>query len=231
MNAITRIAAIADLADYRDPIFAHPEREGERRRYRTIWVSDVHLGTRGCNADMLIDFLDHTDSETMYLVGDIIDGWRLRRKWYWPAKHNDIVWRVMKRAKRGTRVVYIPGNHDEMFRQFTGMTFGDIEIRRKAGSRLEAEAFEALLELGNAAATVQHLLVAAGPGRVRLRVDFEIHRCASRTPGRAGFVLGAVGHHDLDGVVVGMDISLHDTLPACSGGHLSQWIATARPKT
>jgi UDP-2,3-diacylglucosamine pyrophosphatase LpxH len=81
---------------------------------------------------MLIDFLDSTDSETMYLVGDIIDGWRMKRKFYWPATHNDIVWRIMKRAKRGTRVVYIPGNHDEMFRQFTGMSFGGVEIRRKA---------------------------------------------------------------------------------------------------
>jgi len=125
---------LRDVADLSDHMFDTPEpplRDG-RRRYRTIWISDVHLGTRGCNADLLIDFLDHTDSETMYLVGDIIDGWRLRKRWHWPAKHNDIVWRVMKRAKRGTRVVYIPGNHDEMFRQFTGMTFGDIEIRRKA---------------------------------------------------------------------------------------------------
>ncbi len=81
---------------------------------------------------MLIDFLDSTDSETMYLVGDIIDGWRLKRSWYWPASHNDIVWRVMKRAHRGTRVVFIPGNHDEMFRQFAGLTFGGIEVRRNA---------------------------------------------------------------------------------------------------
>ncbi|TZG25060.1 UDP-2,3-diacylglucosamine diphosphatase [Sphingomonas montanisoli] len=126
MNALTRITADMPV----EP--SVPEREGQRRRYRTIWVSDIHLGTRGCNAEMLIDFLDSTDSDTMYLVGDIIDGWRLRRSWYWPAAHNDIVWRVMKRAKRGTRVVFIPGNHDEMFRQFTGMTFGGIEIRRQA---------------------------------------------------------------------------------------------------
>ena len=66
----------------------------ERRRFRTIWISDVHLGTKGCNAQLLIDFLDHTDSETMYLVGDIIDGWRLKKKFYWPAEHNDIVWRI-----------------------------------------------------------------------------------------------------------------------------------------
>ena len=110
-----------------------PEPASEpRTRYRTIWISDIHLGTKGCNAQMLIDFLDHTDSETMYLVGDIIDGWRLKKKFYWPTSHNDVVWRIMKRAKRGTRVVYIPGNHDEMFRQFTGLNFGGVEIRRAA---------------------------------------------------------------------------------------------------
>lgn len=132
MDAITRLAQVTELADHIGPMPSLPERAGERRRYRTVWISDVHLGTRGCNAHMLIDFLDSVDSETMYLVGDIIDGWRLKKRWYWPALHNDIVWRVMKRAKRGTRVVYIPGNHDEMFRQFTGLTFGGIEIRRNA---------------------------------------------------------------------------------------------------
>lgn len=104
----------------------------DRTRYRTIWISDIHLGTRGCNADMLIDFLDHVDSETLYLVGDIIDGWRLKKKFYWPDSHNDIIWRILKRAKRDTRIVYIPGNHDEMFRQFTGLNFGGVEIRRSA---------------------------------------------------------------------------------------------------
>jgi UDP-2,3-diacylglucosamine pyrophosphatase LpxH len=103
-----------------------------RRRYRTIWISDVHLGTRGCNDRLLIDFLDHVDSDTLYLVGDIIDGWRMKKRFYWPERHNAIVRRVMKRAKHGTRVVYVPGNHDEMFRQFAGMNFGGVEIRRKA---------------------------------------------------------------------------------------------------
>jgi len=109
-----------------------PEKIVERRRYRTIWISDIHLGTRGCNAGMLIDFLDHVDSDTMYLVGDIIDGWRLKKRFYWPTAHNDVVWRILKRARRGTRIVYIPGNHDEIFRQFTGLDFGGVEIRRKA---------------------------------------------------------------------------------------------------
>jgi UDP-2,3-diacylglucosamine pyrophosphatase LpxH len=110
-----------------------PERTiGKRREFRTIWISDVHLGTRGCNHELLIDFLDHTDSETMYLVGDIIDGWRLKKKVYWPPEHNDIVWRILKRAKRGTRIVYIPGNHDEMVRPFSGMNLGGVEIMRAA---------------------------------------------------------------------------------------------------
>jgi UDP-2,3-diacylglucosamine pyrophosphatase LpxH len=118
-----------------EPAIPEPDVEtagGTRRKFRTIWISDVHLGTRGCNARLLIDFLDNADSETMYLVGDIIDGWRLKKKFYWPAAHNDIVWRILKRAKRGTRIVYIPGNHDEMFRQFTGLNFGGVEIRRAA---------------------------------------------------------------------------------------------------
>ncbi|HWK40986.1 MAG TPA: UDP-2,3-diacylglucosamine diphosphatase [Croceibacterium sp.] len=124
------LAAFAQF-DHHEPFVPEPAPE-KRRRFRTIWISDVHLGTRGCNADLLIDFLDHTDSETMYLVGDIIDGWRLRKKFYWPAAHNDIVRRILKRARRGTRIVYIPGNHDEMFRQFSGLNFGGVEIRRAA---------------------------------------------------------------------------------------------------
>ena len=110
-----------------------PERRlEERRTYRTIWISDVHLGTKGCNHELLIDFLDHTDSDTMYLVGDIIDGWRLKKKVYWPPEHSDIVWRILKRAKRSTRIIYIPGNHDEMVRPFSGMNFGGVEIMRAA---------------------------------------------------------------------------------------------------
>lgn len=130
MDAITRIPLDTDPADFILSAPHLPEAViGDRRRFRTIWISDIHLGTRGRNAAMLVDFLDHTDSETMYLVGDIIDGWRLKKRFYWPAAHNDVVWRFLKRAKRGTRIVYIPGNHDEMFRQFAGLNFGGVEIR------------------------------------------------------------------------------------------------------
>ncbi|MET0241344.1 MAG: UDP-2,3-diacylglucosamine diphosphatase [Sphingobium sp.] len=124
MNAISSIPMRAMRT-------AEPARSGERRYFRTIWISDIHLGTRGCNAEMLIDFLDNVDSDTLYLVGDIIDGWQLKKRLYWPTAHNDVVWRIMKRARRGTRVIYIPGNHDEMFRQFTGLNFGGVEVRRK----------------------------------------------------------------------------------------------------
>ena len=131
MHAV-KIADVTKLADFTNSRPTIPEQPVERTRYRTIWISDVHLGTRGCNASLLIDFLDHVDSETLYLVGDIIDGWRLKKKFFWPAAHNEVVWRRLKRAKRGTKVVYIPGNHDEVFRQFSGLDFGGVSIRRKA---------------------------------------------------------------------------------------------------
>lgn len=102
-----------------------------RRRYRTVFISDIHLGTRGCNAEALLDFLDHVDCDHLFLVGDIIDGWRMKKRFYWPEPHSAIIRRVMKRAKHGTNVVYVPGNHDEDFRAFTGLDFGGVKIRRQ----------------------------------------------------------------------------------------------------
>ena len=99
-----------------------------KRRFRTVWISDVHLGTRGCNAELLLDFLCAIECETLYLVGDIVDGWRLRKGWYWPDAHNEVVRRILKMAHRGTRVVLIAGNHDEMLRGYAGMSFGGVEI-------------------------------------------------------------------------------------------------------
>ena len=103
-----------------------------KRRYRTVWISDIHLGTRGCNAAMLLDFLRSIECETLYLVGDIVDGWRLKKGWYWPDAHNEVVRRVLKLAHRGTRVVLIAGNHDEMLRPYAGMTFGGVEVALEA---------------------------------------------------------------------------------------------------
>jgi predicted phosphodiesterase len=97
-------------------------------RHRTIFLSDIHLGTRGCQAELLLDFLKRNESETLYLVGDIVDGWRLKRWWYWPQSHNDVVQKLLRKARKGTNVVYIPGNHDEAARQYCQLTFGDVRV-------------------------------------------------------------------------------------------------------
>jgi UDP-2,3-diacylglucosamine pyrophosphatase LpxH len=107
-----------------------PEPKGFRpkSRFRTIWISDIHLGTRGCNAGMLLEFLRSIDCKTLYLVGDIVDGWRIRKGWYWPDEHNEVVRRILKMAHRGTRVVFIAGNHDEVLRDYAGLSFGGVEL-------------------------------------------------------------------------------------------------------
>ena len=102
------------------------------KRYRALFVSDLHLGTRGCQADLFLDFLRHHDAATIYMVGDIVDGWRLRSAWYWPESHNTIVQKLLRQARKGTRIVYIPGNHDDFARDYVGMVFGGIEIARDA---------------------------------------------------------------------------------------------------
>ena len=106
--------------------FTTPEQSYER--YRSIWISDVHLGTPGCKAEYLVDFLKYNESEYLYLVGDIIDGWQLKRGWYWRQSHNDVIQKILRKSRKGTRVVYIAGNHDEALRPFAGMAFGDIAI-------------------------------------------------------------------------------------------------------
>ena len=100
-------------------------------QYRAIWISDVHLGTAGCQAKYLLDFLKHNEADKFYLVGDIIDGWQLRKRWYWPQSHNDVVQKLLRKARKGTEVIFIPGNHDEMARQFFGMNLGDIRIEEE----------------------------------------------------------------------------------------------------
>jgi UDP-2,3-diacylglucosamine pyrophosphatase LpxH len=98
------------------------------QQYRTLFLSDIHLGTRGCQAGLLLDFLKHNESEELFLVGDIIDGWRLKSGWHWPQAHNDVVQKLLRRVRKGTRVVFIPGNHDEFAREFLGIEFGGVEV-------------------------------------------------------------------------------------------------------
>ena len=117
-----------DIPPAHDPA-AEP---GAVLRVRTVWISDLHLGTPGCQAQALLDFLRDVECETLYLVGDIIDGWQLRRQWYWPQSHNDVVQKLLRKARKGTRVVFVPGNHDEFARKYLGHNFGGIDVVEEA---------------------------------------------------------------------------------------------------
>ena len=101
---------------------------GRARSFRTLFISDVHLGTKGCQADRLLDFLRYHDADTIYLVGDIVDGWQLRSSGYWPQAHNDEVQKLVRQARKGVRIVYVPGNHDEFLRDYYGVHFGGVEV-------------------------------------------------------------------------------------------------------
>ena len=103
-----------------------------KRRYRTVFLSDIHLGMRGSRTDFLLDFLRRTECEQLYLVGDIVDGWRLRKSWYWDAAHDEVIRLVLNMARRGTEVTYIPGNHDEMFRDWLGMELAGVRLQKDA---------------------------------------------------------------------------------------------------
>jgi UDP-2,3-diacylglucosamine pyrophosphatase LpxH len=97
-------------------------------RVRSLFLSDFHLGTRGCQAEKLLEFLRCYDADHVYLVGDIVDGWQLRSGWYWPQSHNDVVQKLLRKARKGARIIYVPGNHDEFLRDYCGTHFGGIDV-------------------------------------------------------------------------------------------------------
>ena len=106
---------------------------GEKpRSFRTLFISDIHLGSKAAKAEFLIDFLRWHEAETIYLVGDIVDGWRLRRSWHWPQLHNDVVQKLLRQARKGVQITYIAGNHDEFLRMFQGVHFGGIVVADRA---------------------------------------------------------------------------------------------------
>jgi UDP-2,3-diacylglucosamine pyrophosphatase LpxH len=106
--------------------------DSEPIRLRTLFISDVHLGTTGCQARLLLEFLKRYEADTIYLVGDIVDGWRLKSGWYWPQEQNDVVQKLLRKVRKGSRLIYIPGNHDEFLRDYLGLSFGSIEIAGRA---------------------------------------------------------------------------------------------------
>ena len=102
------------------------------RHVRALFISDVHLGSRACKAEQLLDFLRHHDADTIYLVGDIVDGWQLRSGWHWPQTHNDVIQKLLRKARKGARLIYIPGNHDEFLRDYFGTHFGGVVVTEQA---------------------------------------------------------------------------------------------------
>jgi UDP-2,3-diacylglucosamine pyrophosphatase LpxH len=98
---------------------------------RSAFISDVHLGSRECRADLILDFLRSVHMEQLFLIGDIVDVWSLQRSFYWPQAHNDVLRTILGKTKHGTRVIYVPGNHDEQMRDFCATVFGNLEIHRE----------------------------------------------------------------------------------------------------
>ena len=101
------------------------------RRYRTIFLSDIHLGMRGCQAERVLDFLREHDADRWVLVGDVVDGWALARSWTWTQAQNDVVQKLLRKVRKGAEMVYVPGNHDDAARPFAGLTFGGILVARE----------------------------------------------------------------------------------------------------
>jgi UDP-2,3-diacylglucosamine pyrophosphatase LpxH len=155
-------------------------------RLRTVFISDIHLGFKGCSAELLLDFLHHVEMDTLFLVGDIIDVWSMKKSMFWPQSHNNVLRTILGKAKRGTKVIFVPGNHDEVFREFDGAVFGNLEIHREyihAGADgrrmliLHGDEFDSVVKcspwLAKLGSNIYDVLLAANPyiNWVRRRFD------------------------------------------------------------
>lgn len=222
--AVPNDTILAPLVASRLPAF-----EGAVLRFRTIWLSDIHLGTRACQAGLLLDFLKHTESEFLYLVGDIVDGWALRKRWYWPQEHNDVVQKVLRRAKHGAQVYFIPGNHDEAARSYCGLNFGGVSVMNEVvhqtaqGKRLlvlHGDQFDAVMSCAKWLAYVgdwaYELSLKANTllNFARLRLGFpywslsaflknKVKNAVSHISAFEHFIAESARKHDADGVVCG----------------------------
>ena len=156
-------------------------------RVRTAFLSDIHLGARECRADLLLEFLQRVQMRELYLVGDVIDVWSMRRSFYWPQLHNNVLRTILGKAKHGTRVIYVPGNHDEEFRDLDGAVFGNLEVHREcvhttaSGQRMlisHGDAFDANVKFSR-------WLAALGSGMYDM--SLALNRCVNRVRRAAGF--------------------------------------------
>jgi len=156
-------------------------------RLRTVFISDIHLGFRGCSADLLLEFLQGVEMETLFLVGDVVDLWSMRKTLFWPASHTEVLRAVLAKARRGTRVIYVPGNHDEVFRDADGSVFGNLQIHREYihetadGRRLlilHGDEFDSVVKfspwLAKLGSGIYDLLLAVNPGINWVRRHFDL---------------------------------------------------------
>lgn len=154
---------------------------------RTVFISDIHLGFKGCSADLLLDFLHNVEMEYLFLVGDIIDVWSMKKTMFWPQSHNNVLRTILGKAKKGTKVVFVPGNHDEVFRDFDGAVFGNLSIHREYvhegahGRRmlvLHGDEFDSVVKcspwLAKLGSSLYDLLLAANPHINRVRRWFDL---------------------------------------------------------
>jgi len=154
---------------------------------RTAFLSDIHLGARECRAELLLEFLHSVQMQELYLVGDVIDVWSMRRSFYWPQLHNNVLRTILGKAKHGTRVVYVPGNHDEEFRDIDGAVFGNLEVHRDcvhttaSGQRMliaHGDEFDANVKFSRALAAL---------GSAMYDVTLALNRVVNRVRRAAGF--------------------------------------------
>jgi UDP-2,3-diacylglucosamine pyrophosphatase LpxH len=156
-------------------------------RLRTVFISDVHLGFKGCSADLLLDFLHHVEMDYLFLVGDIVDVWSMKKTMFWPQAHNNVLRTILGKAKRGTKVIFVPGNHDEVFREFDGAVFGNLEIHREyvhedANGRkmlvLHGDEFDSVVKfspwLAKLGSNLYDILLAANPYINWVRRKFDL---------------------------------------------------------
>jgi len=161
--------------------------EGTVTAYRSVFLSDIHLGTRGCQAELLLDFLRHTHCDNLFLIGDIVDGWKMKRGLHWPQSHNDVVQKILRQARKGVQVTYIPGNHDDRVRDFCGVHFGGVLVAREAVHQT-ADGRRFLLVHGDEFDTVvKHAVWIARVGDVAYRAALALNTLFNRIRRSFGF--------------------------------------------
>jgi UDP-2,3-diacylglucosamine pyrophosphatase LpxH len=166
-----------------------PPRHLNTTAYRSVFISDTHLGTRGCRAEFLADFLKSVSCENLYLVGDIIDGWRLRRSWFWDHHHDEVLRLILRAARGGTNVVYVPGNHDEMMRKYVplGLEVCGVKLQMEA-EHTTADGKKLLITHGDAFdSVVRHAKILALLGDWAYTMALGVNRYFNQIRVRLGY--------------------------------------------